>query len=157
MAEWRPLTAEEQIAIREEYLRKKRESMARFRARQKPYMFAKILTEVRERFIADDMPLNTLALIAVVTEGTKAQLAQRAIDYQRRTTAYLDKAYPLEKWVVHRVAIPTAWKGFELWVEYVGTAENAYQKRKWRAAQKATKDLAAMRADTRRRTHPELY
>jgi hypothetical protein len=155
-AKWRPRTAEEQIKTREAQLR----NLEKARAVDQ-YMYAEILTALRERYLSGELELGTLAKIADLTDGTKDQLVARRKHHSARAIAWLNKKWPLEKWLVHTVPIPDAWKGYELWVEYLGTAENAYQKKKWRESlpygrpPKVSARLLSL--EMQRRTHPELY
>ena len=99
------------------------------------YQYAKILRQVRDAYLAGQVDYGTLAKIAVFQDGTREHIVKTAAYTKTRMVDWLNREYPLDKWIIHTQRIPDTWKGSELWVEFYGQAPSERARKSWQSKQ----------------------
>lgn len=117
MAKWRPLTEQEQIDKRRASMDRRNATLARLRAKRKPWRYAIAL----ERIANDDEHAGQFFKIAEWRKqhGTLAENSRAALLEAKNVRQWLTTHRPTEVWRVSYRQVPETWSDFDLYVAYL--------------------------------------
>ena len=100
----------------------------------KPFMYADIFSQVREAVLDPERPEATFGSrvrIAVITDGERHRITNRAYTHRIRIRLWINKWWPLDLWRIYAPPMANRWKGHEIWVEFVGIAKTPKEAWDW--------------------------
>ena len=116
--------------------------------RRKEFQYADVLEKVRKAVLDEelpDVPFGKPAKIGVLDDGSRERLTDRARQHKCRILWHVAKRWPTDKWRVSYHPIPGAWKGYEIWVEFVGIAPSQKAARAWATIERKSQSRGGAR------------